>query len=132
LSKIDSLGAISIAAKLYAHPPVKGELEYTIIANSDEKNFDAIADRFSSLPLSNEQISTIAPFGHLLGNMKDAVKVKKGVDILVKIRTDIPEQYHSFSDPRINGALKKLMQEKQAAGLTEQADYIKSKLPAEK
>ena len=49
--------------------------------------------------------------------MKDAGKVKKGVDILVKVRTDMPEQYHSFSDPRINGALKELMQKKQAAGL---------------
>ncbi len=50
----------------------------------------------------------------------------------MKIRGDIPQQYHSFTDPEINGALKELMTKKQSDGLTEQADYIKSKLPAEK
>ncbi|HEY4874099.1 MAG TPA: hypothetical protein VIH86_00875, partial [Puia sp.] len=63
---------------------------------------------------------------------KSTDKIKKGVDLLVKIRGDIPPQFHSFTDPEINGALKELMQKKQAAGLTEQADYIKSKFPAEK
>ena len=52
--------------------------------------------------------------------------------MLVKIRTDIPLQFHSFSDPEINGDLKELMEKKRAAGMTEQADYIKSKIDGEK
>jgi aminopeptidase N len=130
LSKIDSIGAVAFATKLYASP-AKGQLEYAIVSNSDESNFDAIAERLRNLPLSNEQLFMIRPFGHLLGNIQNDEKVKKGVDILVKIRADIPQQYHSFSDPEINGALRDLMQKKQAVGLTEQAGYVKSKIPSE-
>jgi aminopeptidase N len=131
LGKIDSTAAMEITAKL-SSAPAKGELKYAILSNSDETKFDIIAEKFSKLPFGNEQYYSIRPFGHFLENVKNTDKLKKGVDILVKIRGDIPQQYHSFTDPEINGALKELMQKKQAAGLAEQSDYIKSKIPADK
>ncbi len=131
LSKLDSVAAIEQTKKL-SSAPAKGELKYAILSNSDESKFDAIFDNYASLQFGNEQFFSIKPFAHFLANVKSTDKVKKGVDLLVKIRGDIPQQFHSFTDPEINDALKDLMQKKQAAGSTEQADYIKSKLPAEK
>ena len=51
--------------------------------------------------------------------------------MIVKFRDTIPQEFHSFSDPMINGILKGIAEKKQAARLTEQSDYIRSKLPAE-
>ncbi|HLY68104.1 MAG TPA: M1 family metallopeptidase, partial [Puia sp.] len=130
LSKIDSAAASEEAKKL-SSVPAKGELKYALVSNSDETKFDAIYNNFSGLAFGNEQFFTIKPFAHFLRNVKNTDKIKKGVDLLVKLRGDIPQQYHSFTDPEINGALKELMEKKQAQGLTEQADYIKAKLPAD-
>lgn len=49
--------------------------------------------------------------------------------MIVKFRADVPSQYHSWSDGHIDEILNGLAEAKQAAGLKEQADYIKSKLP---
>jgi aminopeptidase N len=130
LSKIDSAAALEQAKKL-SSAPAKGELKYALLSNSEETKFDVIYNNFSGLVFGNEQFFTIKPFAHFLENVKSTDKVKKGVDLLVKIRGNIPQQFHSFTDPEINGALKELMQKKRAAGLTQQADYIKSKLPAD-
>ncbi|HSZ87408.1 MAG TPA: hypothetical protein VK787_15350, partial [Puia sp.] len=130
LSKIDSAAAIEQAKKL-SSAPAKGELKYALLSNSDETKFDEIYNNYAALAFGNEQFFTIKPFAHFLGNVKSTDKVKKGVDLLVKIRGDIPQQYHSFTDPEINGALKELMQKKQGASLMDQSDYIKSKLPAD-
>ena len=83
------------------------------------------------LSFGDEQYAMLQPFTAFLGNVKNGDQLKKGVDVVVKIRGDIPQQYHNFTDPYINDALKELLNKKQSAGLAEQADYIKSKLPAE-
>ena len=49
--------------------------------------------------------------------------------MIVKFRDTIPQQYRGNTDPFINSALKGIRERKDAAGLKEQADYIKSKLP---
>ncbi len=50
--------------------------------------------------------------------------------MIVKFREEIPQQFHVNSDPFINNILKGIADKKDAAGLKEQSDYIKSKLPA--
>ena len=52
--------------------------------------------------------------------------------MIVKFRDTIPQQFRGNTDPFINGALKGIKEKKDVAGLKEQAEYIKSKLPAEK
>ncbi|HLX93316.1 MAG TPA: M1 family metallopeptidase [Puia sp.] len=131
LAKIDSSAAMSMAKKLYSSP-AKGELKFAIIANSDESRFDAIYKDFASLAFGNEQFYSIRPFAHFLGNLKNTELLKKGVDLLVKIREDIPSSFRGFTDPEINGALKTLEQNKRTRDLGEQAEYIASKIPADK
>jgi aminopeptidase N len=58
--------------------------------------------------------------------------VKRGVDDIVSFRDAIPEAFRGQTDPFINGVLLKgLVTKKTQAGLKDQADYIKSKLPEE-
>ena len=55
--------------------------------------------------------------------------VKRGVDDIVEFRDAIPEAFKSQTDGPINAMLKDLITKINAAGLTDQANYIKSKLP---
>ena len=58
--------------------------------------------------------------------------VKRGIDDIVAFRDAIPDAFQGQTNPFINGILLKgLVTKKKDAGLTEQADYIKSKLPEE-
>jgi hypothetical protein len=58
--------------------------------------------------------------------------VKRGVDDIATFRDAIPEAFKGQTDPFINGILLKgLATKKKEAGLTEQSDYIISKLPPE-
>ncbi len=50
--------------------------------------------------------------------------------MIVKFRDAIPRAFRSNTDPFINDALNGIAEKKQAAGLIEQEDYIRSKLPA--
>jgi len=52
--------------------------------------------------------------------------------MIVSFRDEIPQQFRGNTDPFINGELKGLLEKKRAKGLTDQADYIKTKLPADK
>jgi hypothetical protein len=54
----------------------------------------------------------------------------KGIDMIVRFRDTIPEQYSKMMAPYFNGMiLSGIVSSKQSKGLTEQADYVKSKLP---
>ena len=55
-------------------------------------------------------------------------KVKSGVDMITAFRDKVPADYRTQTDPYINGLLKGLADKKTAAGLTEQAAYINSKI----
>jgi len=130
LGKIDSEAAMQLA-KTLSTQPMKGEVKYAVIGFSDESAFSKLYTDFENLPFGNEQYFTLEPFVTFLGNVKNTDSLKKAVDLVTKIRGDIPTKYHYFTDPYINGALKDLLGKKKTDGLKEQADYIQSKLPEE-
>jgi len=130
LGKIDSEAAMQLA-KTLSTQPMKGEVKYAVIGFSDESAFSKLYTDFENLPFGNEQYFTLEPFVTFLGNVKNTDSLKKAVDLVTKIRGDIPTKYHYFTDPYINGALKDLLAKKKTDGLKEQADYIQSKLPEE-
>jgi hypothetical protein len=59
-----------------------------------------------------------------LTTLKDAAKVKKGVDEIMKTRNMIPEQYRTYIDPAFKQAFGKISAAQKAAGNNEAADYI--------
>ncbi len=136
LLSIDSTSAFKIAKELSTHP-AKGKLSSaisaTLIASGDENIFDFILNEFEKTPLSQAKFEQIQSLTALMAKVKNTEKVKRGVDQIVKFRDAIPQAYKSQTDPFINNfLLKNLINKKEAAGLKEQADYIKSQIPEKK
>lgn len=133
LSKIDSAAALIIAKK-FVKEPAKGRLVAAIsavlIKYGDESSFDVISDNFADMPVNQEKFQFLQPYMGLLSKIKNTERVKKGVDQIVKFRESIPQAYRSQTDGFINNGLNGIATKKTADGLQEQADYIKSKLPA--
>ncbi|HVM89335.1 MAG TPA: M1 family metallopeptidase [Puia sp.] len=136
LMKIDT-AAGTAAAKRLSKYPAKGKLNDAItsvlLLNGNETSFDAIADGFDKMPVTQEKLNFLEPFADLVTKMQSTEKVKKGVDAIVKFRDAIPTTYRNQTDPFINNSiLKPIADKKDFDGLKEQANYIKSKLPQEK
>ena len=135
LSEIDSTSALNEAKRLSAFP-AKGKLSSVItavmIASGDESSAEMILKNFESMPLSQNKFNMLQSIGDFLGKTKNMDIFKRGVDDIVAFRDAIPEAFRSQTDPYINGILLKgLATKKKEAGLTEQSDYVVSKLPAE-
>ena len=142
LSKTDESAALTIAKQMSAKP-AKGLLENAItgvIAKSgDETMFDKVLGDFNKLSLQS-RFSAVNNLATYLAALKNTEKFKKGIDELTKFRDDIPDALKSQTDPYLNGMILKgiLVSKSEAlkiddtnAGLTEQVNYIKSKLPEE-
>jgi aminopeptidase N len=135
LSDIDSAAALKIAKQLMK-TPAKGELNAAIsgvlIKSGDESNFDVISDNFDKMPVGQAKFEFVMPYATLLGKVNNTDKLKKGVDLLIKFKEAIPQAYRNQTDPYFDHALTGIAAKKKAAGLQDQADYIQSKLAAEK
>ena len=138
-SALVALGAIDTAAALdkarsFSAQHVKGELSDAVtnllFSYSSENDFDTLAARFDNLPFGNEKFMILQPFANYLKRIKNPAYFTKGIDMIVKFRDTIPQQYHQMLDPYFNGMiLNGIAASKQSKGMTEQADYVKSKLP---
>ena len=139
-SALNALGAIDTTAalekaKLLNEQHVKGELSDAItnvlFTYSSENDFNSLAGRFDALPFGNEKFTILMPFANFLKRIKDPVNFKRGVDMIVNFRDTLPQQYKQMLAPYFNGMiLNGLASSKQSKGMNEQADYVKSKLPA--
>lgn len=145
----ESLGALMVldkeaaakAAFSLAKQPAKGTLNSKImevmIASGKPEAFDFIADKFEKMPLSEAKFNACGPLGNLLGSLNDFAKVKRGVDMIVAFRDEVPQQFREQTDPFLNNmVLNGIIKKKEAAikngetgNLKEQIDYIQSKLP---
>ena len=133
LSKLDSTSAYTLAKK-FAKEPAKGRLVSAIsevlIKYGDETSFETISDNFDKMPLGQTKFQFIQPYANLLSKVQNTDRLKKGVDLIVKFRDAIPQAYRGQTDGPINGMLNGIATKKVAAGLQDQADYIKSKTQA--
>ncbi len=132
LSEIDSVAALTEAKRLI-NGDIKGNLgdavNGVIIASGDESFADKILSEYEKLPLSQAKFTRTQSVGTFLGKMNNMDIVKRGVDAIASFRDDIPEAFRAQTDPALNGWLKTLAKKKKDAGLTEQANYVLSKLP---
>lgn len=133
LAKLDSAAAYSLAKK-FVKEPAKGRLVASIsgilIRFGDESTFDVISENFDKMPLGQTKFRFVQPYAQLLSRVQSTDKLKRGVDLIVKFRESIPQAYRNQTDGAINSVLGSVATKKDAAGLKDQADYIKSKLPA--
>ncbi len=134
-----ALGAIDTAsalkkAKSLSGQDVRGALSDAVtnilFSYSSEDDFDSLAVRFNELPFGNEKFTILQPFANFLKRVKNPVSFMKGIDMIVMFRDTIPQQYRKMLDPFFNGMiLNSIAASKQSKGMTEQADYVRSKLP---
>ncbi|MEO6542169.1 MAG: hypothetical protein ABIN74_14295, partial [Ferruginibacter sp.] len=98
-------------AKKYS-TDAKGDLgaivNEVIIKEGTEADFDFIAKRYDDMPLSEEKLGGTASFSAYLEKVQNLANVKKGIDMIIKFRNAIPEQFRSFTDPMLLGGLTKL------------------------
>ena len=80
--------------------------------------------------LENEKFSILQPFANMLKRVKNNADFMKGIDMIVRFRDTIPEQYRKQIEAYFNGMiLNGIAMSKQSMGMTEQSDYVKSKMP---
>jgi aminopeptidase N len=132
LAIVDSAGALTEVTRL-SKQPSKGKLRSSIsevlMKFGDESNFDVIADNFDKMPVTQNKFSSLQPYAALLSKIQNTDKLKRGIDQIVKFRDAIPASVRVQTDPYINNLiLKSIATKKDAAGLKEQADYIKAKM----
>ncbi len=133
LNDSDSVSAYAEAKKISTHH-VKGKLadatDNLIYRYAGEDEFDYLANQFDKLPDGDEKFSKLELFTNYLKRIKDTDKFRKGIDIIVSFRDTIPEEYKEEVIPYFNGMiLNGIATSKQSEGLTEQANYVRSKLP---
>ena len=135
LQGIDSVAALKIAKEL-EKAPAKGELSAAIstvlMKSGDESDFDAITVSFDKMPVTETKFEFLHLYINMLAKVQNTDRLKKGVDIVLKFKEAIPSAYRGQTDPYFDAALNGMAKNKAAAGLQDQADYIKGALAAEK
>jgi aminopeptidase N len=96
LGPIDSISALD-RAKLLSSPNVKGVLsraiDNTLYMYASESDFDSLAAQFDRLPVGNKKFNLLQPFSNYLKKIKNTDNFRKGIDIIVRFRDTVPEQY---------------------------------------
>jgi aminopeptidase N len=132
LAPIDSTAALG-KAKLLSSQHVKGALsravDNTLYTYATENDFDSLATRFDNLPFGNKKFNLLQPFANYLKKVKNPDNFRKGIDMIVSFRDTIPQQYRQQILSYFNGMiLNGIASSKEKSGLTEQAEYVKSKM----
>ena len=84
---------------------------------------------FDKMPMSEEKISALVNFSALILKMQNTEQVKKAVNAIVRLRDMIPGEDKKEISALINNTIfLQIANRKESAGLTEQANYIRSKM----
>ena len=128
LMLVDSSAAIAEAKKIGASK-VKGKLleasTRVLMLAGDVTAFERVVKTFDDMPFSQSKFNLIQPLSQMLIKVDDTEKFKKGVDLIVAFRDEIPEEYGVT--PYINNLLNNVAAKKQTA-LKEHAEYVKGKV----
>ena len=122
LAALDPGNAYTLAKKYSSD--AKGKLGNAvsdiIIKSGTEADFDFIANRFDKAPLSEEKLNMVKTFCEYLEKVNNVNNVKKGIDMVLKFRKAIPEQFRGFTESFFKSGFDKLGKAKGA----EITDYI--------
>jgi aminopeptidase N len=134
LGRVDSLAALTQAKRLSSQH-YKGSLSSainsTLYSYSDESEFDSLALRFDQLPVGYAKYGVLQPFANFLKRVDNNEKFRRGIDLIAGFRDSIPIEYAEQIFPYFNDLiLAGIASSKQFSGLTEQAEYVYSKMPA--
>ncbi len=91
-----------------------------LISQGTESDFDFIATRYENAPPSEDKLTMSQSFCTYMEKVNDLSKVKKGIDMIIRFKNIIPQQFRGFTDPTFKAAFDKLAKAKGS----EIADYI--------
>lgn len=97
--------------------------------NASVEDFDLLYDLYKNSTFTQSKIQASIQFANFLAKVKDADKVKKGVDEIMKFRNMIPEQYRSYIDPGFKKAFASVAEAQKGFGNAESAKYVESLIP---
>jgi aminopeptidase N len=131
LGTIDSTSALD-NAKILSSQHAKGALSRaisnTLYMYSGEDEFDTLSAKFDILPFGNNKLMLLQPFANYLKRIKNTDNFKKGIDMIVRFRDSIPIEYAGQFKSYFNGMiLNGIATAKQSMGLTDQAEYVRTK-----
>jgi aminopeptidase N len=132
LGTLDSTSALENARSLSSQH-VKGGLlravNNTLYMYSGDNEFDTLSARFDILPFGNNKLMLLQPFANYLKRIKNSDNFKKGIDMIVRFRDSVPTEYAGQFKSYFNGMiLNGIASAKQTMGLTDQAEYVRTKL----
>jgi aminopeptidase N len=131
LSRIDSAGA-SNEAKRLSSKPAKGKLASMIKKLASPVDGNKLLTSFEGTPMGQTKFDMLNDIFDFMQNTSSNELFKRAVDDILKLEKEIPEAFREQATDQLNNALRQIQNEKAAAGLKEQADYIDSKLPKPK
>lgn len=106
------------------------EITNVFIKYGDETAYDDITNSYEKMPLSQAKVQATFSYGEFLAKVTDLAKFKRGVDLIVAFKEQIPASARAQFDNMINGILQNLAAKKaKMAGSQEMIDYVNSKLP---
>jgi len=136
LGSIDSAAALSGARTLASGHPrgaLSRAITSTLYTYAGENDFDALAAEFEKAPFGNAKFGLLQYFSNYLKKVNNPENFRKGIDLIVEFRDAIPVEFSEQILPYLNGMiLNGIASSKQNAGMTEQADYVKSKIAGNK
>jgi aminopeptidase N len=132
LSKIDSALALKIAIDL-SHETAKGELDAAInkilIASGNEEIYDKLAEKFTSLGLSNEKIMVLQQIAEMTGNMKSNERIKNAIGLIINFRNELPTSLKEQINPYVNQfLLPSILKKLKENGNTEMMTYLENQM----
>jgi aminopeptidase N len=123
---LDSSAAIGEAKRL-RQGKIKGKLMESVtrvmMIAGDPAAFDEVVKTFDKMPFSQSKFNLIQPLSLMLLKIENTDQFKRGVDLIVEFRDQIPADYGVA--PYINNLLNTIAAKKQDKV---QGDYIKQKL----
>jgi aminopeptidase N len=126
LMLIDSGSAIAHARKL-SNTKTKGKLLESVtrvlMLSGDPGVFEQVTRTFDSLPFSQAKFNLVQPMIQMLIKVDNTEQFKKGVDLVVAFRDQIPPDYGVT--PYINNLLNAVAARKD---VKEHVDYVKEKI----
>ncbi|NCI47177.1 M1 family aminopeptidase [Sediminibacterium soli] len=133
LAVLDGNEAFKIASELKKEKNkglLASEVNNTIIKYGDETAYDDITGNYENMPLSQAKVQATLAYGEFLVKVNDLAKFKRGVDLIVAFKDQIPASARPQFEAMITGILNDLAAKKaKTAGSKEMIDYINSKLP---
>ena len=131
LNKVSEAAAYA-EAKSFINTKMKGQLAESVglvlLQNGDEAAGDIILNHFESIPFGQAKLDALEPLIGFLSATQNTAAFKRGVDNIIKLMGDIPEQYKGQINPVLDNLLRNIQKGKTAAKLTEQAAYIDAQL----